>query len=45
MYAKRSEHPEMASLPLFLNDTLNPDNRWIKLAVLISWDEIDKIYA
>ena len=45
MYAKRSEQPEMANLPLFLNDTLNPDNRWIKLATLIPWNEIDKIYA
>ena len=45
MYAKRSEHPEMSNLPLFLNDTLNPENRWVKLAVLIPWDEIDKIYT
>ena len=45
MYAKRSEQPEMANLPLFLNGTLNPENRWVKLAALIPWDDIDKIYA
>ncbi len=45
MYVKRFEQPEMANLPLFLNGTLNPENRWIKLAALIPWDDIDKIYA
>ena len=45
MYVKRFEQPEMANLPLFLNGTLNPENRWIKLAALIPWGDIDKIYA
>ena len=35
----------MANLPYFLDTTLNADNRWIKLAGLIPWSDVEGIYA
>ena len=35
---------EMSNLPLFLDSTLNPENRWVKLSKLIPWDAVDEIY-
>ncbi len=35
----------MTNLPLFFDNTLNPNNRWVKLASLIPWEVVDDIYA
>ena len=45
MYKNTSSEPKMANLPYFLDTTLNADNRWVKLAGLIPWSDIEKIYA
>ena len=45
MYKKLSKDAKMNNLPLFLDSTLKSSNRWIKLATLIPWDNIDDIYA
>ena len=31
MYKKIDNSPQMGNLPYFLDGTLNPDNRWVKL--------------
>ena len=35
----------MANLPYFLDTTLNADNRWVKLAALIPWSDVEEIYV
>jgi len=45
MYKNTSLEPKMANLPYFLDTTLNPDNRWVKLSTLIPWSDVEKIYA
>ena len=35
----------MANLPYFLDTTLNADNRWVQLAGLIPWSDVEEIYA
>ena len=45
MYKKTSSEPKMANLPYFLDSTLNPDNRWVKLSSTIPWQNIEEIYA
>ena len=35
----------MANLPYFLDTTLNVDNRWVQLAGLIPWSDVEGIYA
>ena len=45
MYKNTSSEPKMANLPYFLDTTLNVDNRWVKLAGLIPWSDVEEIYA
>lgn len=45
MYENTSTSPKMANLPYFLDTTLNADNRWVKLAALIPWSDVEEIYA
>ena len=45
MYKNTSSEPKMANLPYFLDTTLNADNRWVKLAELIPWSDVEEIYA
>jgi transposase, IS5 family len=45
MYKNTSSEPKMANLPYFLDSTLNTDNRWVKLAGLIPWSDVEEIYA
>ncbi len=45
MPVNSSEKPEMHNLPLFFDATLNPNNRWVKLASLVPWDAVEEIYA
>ena len=45
MYKSTSTAPKMANLPYFLDTTLNADNRWVKLAALIPWSDVEAMYA
>ena len=45
MYKNTSSEPKMANLPYFLDTTLNADNRWVQLAGLIPWSDVEEIYA
>ena len=45
MYKNTSSEPKIANLPYFLDTTLNTDNRWVKLAGLIPWSDVEEIYA
>lgn len=45
MYKNTSSDPKMSNLPYFLDGTLNMDNRWVKLACLIPWSDVESIYA
>ena len=45
MYKNSSSEPQMANLPYFLDGTLDINNRWVKLATIIPWREIEEIYA
>lgn len=45
MYEKRSKSPVMSNLPMFFDGTLNVNNRWVKLAAIVPWDDVDKIYS
>ena len=44
MYKKHKEQPIMGNLPLFFDKTLNPNNRWVKLAAIIPWKSVDEVY-
>ena len=45
MYKNTGSEPKMANLPYFLDGTLNPNNRWVKLAATIPWTDVEEIYA
>ena len=45
MYKKSANTAKMDNLPLFLNGTLKSDNRWVELAAVIPWEEVEKVYA
>lgn len=45
MYKKCANEASMMNLPLFFDGTLKESNRWVKLAALIPWDEIEDIYS
>lgn len=45
MYKSPRPEPKMANLPYFLDSTLNPDNRWVKLAGIIPWSSVEDVYA
>ena len=45
MYKNTSSEPQMANLPYFLDSTLNPDNRWVKLAKIIPWSKVEEVYS
>ena len=45
MYEKRSKSPVMSNLPMFFDGTLNVNNRWVKLAAIVPWDDVDEIYS
>ena len=44
MYKKHQDQPTMGNLPLFFDKTLNPNNRWVKLAKIIPWKSVDEVY-
>ena len=45
MYKKESKKVIMGNLPLFLDNTLNPNNRWVKLSSIVPWDIVEEIYS
>lgn len=45
MYKKSDKSPQMGNLPYFLDGTLNPDNRWVKLAGTIPWNAVEELYS
>lgn len=45
MYKKSTDQPQMANLPYFLDSTLDPNNRWVKLAHQIPWTDVEELYA
>ena len=45
MYKNTGSEPKMANLPYFLDGTLNINNRWVKLAAIIPWTDVEEIYA
>ena len=45
MYKKSDNSPQMGNLPYFLDGTLNPDNRWVKLAGTIPWIAVEELYS
>ena len=45
MYKKHDKQALMGNLPLFLDGTLNSNNRWVVLASLIPWYAVDDLYS
>ena len=41
MYKNTSSELKMANSPYFLDNTLNADNRWVKLSRLIPWSDVE----
>ena len=45
MYKDRSTQPEFENFYLPFGGHLRSDNRWVHLAKLFPWDEIENVYA
>lgn len=45
MYRLPSRQMSLDDFILPFGGTLNPENRWVKLAAIIPWEEIEKKYA
>jgi len=45
MYKKHDKQVLMGNLPLFLDGTLNSNNRWVVLASLIPWYAVEELYS
>jgi transposase, IS5 family len=45
MYKNTENIASMGNLPLFLDGTLDSDNRWVVLASKIPWEKIEEIYS
>ena len=45
MYKKYKKWSLMGNLPLFLDGTLNFNNRWVVLASLIPWSAVEELYS
>lgn len=45
MYLEQENQVSVFEFMAPWNGKLNPENRWIKLAQIIPWDEIEKEYA
>jgi hypothetical protein len=45
MYKKSERTPDLPDFALPFEGTLDPENRWVKLAKLIPWEEIETDYA
>ena len=44
MYRKRESHPEFQNFYLPFGGHLDGNNRWVRMASLIPWDEVEKRY-
>lgn len=44
MYKKKTKQPEFDGLVVPFGGKLNPKNRWVRLAELIPWDELEDHY-
>ena len=45
MYRKTCQNKELPELSLYFAGRLNPENRWIKMADLVPWEEMESEYA
>ena len=45
MYKNTENIVSMGKLPLFLDGTLDSNNRWVILASKIPWEKIEEIYS
>ena len=45
MYKDRSSQPEFEDFYLPFGGRLRSDNRWVRLAKLLPWDDVEKLYA
>ena len=45
MYKKHKKQALMGNLPLFLDGTLNSNNRWVVLSSLIPWSAVEELYS
>jgi hypothetical protein len=45
MSKKNIKNPKMCNLPLFFDTTLNPNNRWVRLASIIPWETVEEMYS
>ena len=45
MYRKTCQTQELPEIDLYFAGRLNPENRWVKMADLVPWEEVESEYA
>ena len=45
MYRKTCQNKELPEIGLYFAGRLNPENRWVKMADLVPWEEVESEYA
>ena len=45
MYRKTCQNQELPEIGLYFSGRLNPENRWVKMAGLVPWEEVEAEYA
>ena len=45
MYRKTCQNKELPEIDLYFAGRLNPENRWVKMAALVPWEEVKSEYV